>query len=292
MPAPAVANSQPPVAHVAKKDQKTEAKPAELSHAEAKVASAEQKPTLPPTAKTAHTDPSVAVPVTQPAAAKSNGKAPSKVPEPSNKTDSIDDATAAATAAVAAAMANLPGPAVQSSSMGNLTRKIGEMRAGPGNNTRTPRQPGGPGFAARGRGRGGARTESRKIEVPDTDYDFETANAKFDKSGSAKTTATATPQGADSASAGSEQPAPAVAAYNKQSSFFDDLSSDQKSRSEKQGGRPGGREWRLEENKRNIEAFGAGSVDGVEPRKSRGGYRGRGGRGREGRERREGSSAR
>jgi protein LSM14 len=66
-------------------------------------------------------------------------------------------------------------------------------------------------------------------------------------------------------------------AYNKTKSFFDNISSEAKDRAENSGQKPGGREWRGEEQRKNMETFGQGSVDGG----YRGGYRGRGrGRGR------------
>ena len=54
-----------------------------------------------------------------------------------------------------------------------------------------------------------------------------------------------------------------------------------KDRKANNGSRPGGREWRAEEQHRNIETFGQGSVDGGY-RGYRGRGRGRGGRGRGG----------
>ena len=194
---------------------------------------------------------------------------------------SLTDATAAATAAVAAAMAKLPQPGVQKrpdqtdTSVDAVTRKMNDMRPYDG-----PRPTRGSHQHARG-GRGGPRSQHKKIEVPESDYDFETANAKFNKQDLVKEAiATGSPAAeADShvvsgeAETGSNGVAntagvPAVSnPYNRTASFFDNISSEARDREE----RVGGREWRGEEEKRNIETFGQGSVDGY-----RGSYRGRG----------------
>ncbi len=71
-------------------------------------------------------------------------------------------------------------------------------------------------------------------------------------------------------------------AYNKSKSFFDNISSEARERNENGGQKPSGREWRGEEQKKNMETFGQGSVDGGgyryrgRNRGSRGGFRGRG----------------
>jgi protein LSM14 len=180
-----------------------------------------------------------------------------------------------AAAAVAAAMAKLPrvggAPAPQHSQnngVDNLTHKLNEMRTNDG---------------ARGRGRGGARGRGRggyqKVEIPATDFDFESANKKFNKEDVAKE-ALGSPEpplqnGAElpEAASGGEDVVIPPAAYNKTSSFFDNISSELKDREEK---RLGGVEFRHEERRKNIETFGQGSIDGY-----RGGFRGRGrGRGR------------
>ena len=199
----------------------------------------------------------------------------------------VEDATLAATAAVAAAMAKLPPIGGQqqnlTNAVDNLTRKVNEMRT---NDTiRAPRQPGVAGFGGRGggRGRGGARQENRKVEVPKDDFDFESSNAKFNKQDLVKEAIAGAPVGELPATSQVEEAAPEAsvpaASYNKASSFFDDLSSESKDRAEGEstGRRPGGREWRGEEQKKNLETFGQGSVDNG----YRGGYRGRG-RGRGG----------
>lgn len=198
----------------------------------------------------------------------------------------VEDATQAATAAVAAAMAKLPpiaGQQQNGTGVDNLTNKVNQMRI---NDTiRAPRQPGVSGFGGRGaaRGRGGPRQETRKVEVPKDDFDFESSNAKFNKQDLVKEAIASAPVGELPTTGPADVPAPEVpvpaASYNKASSFFDDLSSESKDRAEGEhiGRRPGGREWRGEEQKKNLETFGQGSVDNG----YRGGFRGRG-RGRGG----------
>ena len=175
--------------------------------------------------------------------------------------------------------------------MDNLTKKVNEMRTN--DSIRTSRQPGTGGYAAGHRGgRGGYRggrprdEQTKKIEVPKTDYDFAEANAKFNKQDLVKEaiatgdTIGSPIDGSNDASAeapmngarrGSEQSVtiPAASGYNKSSSFFDNISSESKDRDDK---RLGGREFRSEEQKKNLETFGQGSVDNG----YRGGFRGRG----------------
>ena len=216
------------------------------------------------------------------------------------------------------------------SAIDNLTKKVNEMRTN--DNIRTSRQPGTGGYAAGhrgGGGRGGHRggrsqqdQQTKKVEVPTTDYDFQSANAKFNKQDLVKEaiasgspaptpagetpTTTTTTNGTSSQDASSTNgsqrrasdhgvvPIPAPAAgYNKTSSFFDNISSEARDRDETGANRLGGREFRSEEQKKNFETFGAGSVDngfrggGFRGRgRGRGGYgygRGRGGEGRGGR---------
>lgn len=198
---------------------------------------------------------------------------------------SLRDATQAATAAVAAAMAKLPTAGqMNASGVDNLTRKVNEMRVN--DPIRVPRLPGAgaAGFAASrgGRGgRGGARNAEKKVEIPASDFDFESANAKFNKQDLIKEAIAGSPLGEappdEMSPAVSEAPAVPVGGYNKASSFFDDISSESKDRMEASGTKPGGREWRGEEQKKNLETFGQGSVDNG----YRGGFRGRG-RGRGG----------
>jgi protein LSM14 len=184
-------------------------------------------------------------------------------------------------------MAKLPpvgGHQNGNSAVDNIT-KVGELKTN--DTVRAPRQPGvGSGFRGdraergeRGRGRGGRSQEARKVDVPTTDFDFESSNAKFNKEDLVKEAIAGSPLGEhpQSGDDANGESIPVAPSYNKKSSFFDDLSSDNKDRAENSASRPGGREWRGEEQKKNVETFGQGSVDNG----FRGGFRGRG-RGRGG----------
>ena len=219
------------------------------------------------------------IPLASPAAAKaplrtqSGNIASLSAPQPTPA--SLRDATQAATAAVAAAMAKLP-PSGQANGtpMDNLTRKVAEMRTR--DPIRAPRQPGtagGSGFAPGrgGRGRGGARNANQKVEVPDVDFDFESSNAKFNKHDLVKEAIAGSPLGEDAPVSSPTEPDAPLVAYNKSTSFFDNISSESKDRAESSNGKASGREWRGEEQKKNLETFGQGSVDNA----YRGGYRGR-----------------
>jgi len=225
-----------------------------------------------------------ALPLQSPAAAKAplqqqnnNAQAPgTKAVDPQA---TLRDATQAATAAVAAAMAKLPGQ-MNGNSTDNLTKKVNDMRIN--DPIRAPRHPGaaGAGFAPnRGRGgaRGGARNVEKKVEVPESDFDFETANAKFNKQDLVKEAIAGSPLGENPPDASPLEAEVPTSSYNKSTSFFDNISSESKDRMEAASQRQGGREWRGEEQKKNVETFGQGSVDNG----YRGGYRGRG-RGRGG----------
>ncbi|CAJ2511237.1 Uu.00g068620.m01.CDS01 [Anthostomella pinea] len=186
----------------------------------------------------------------------------------------LRDATQAAKAAVAVAMAKLENPnaaagssgttAPNNNAMDNLTRKVNEMRV---NSTTRG--------STRGRGRGGRGGAQGKVEVPAADFDFQMANAKFNKQDLLKEAVTDSPA-SESANGISEVEEPEEVAlpvaYNKTTSFFDNISSEAKDRADNSGHKPGGREWRGEEQRKNMETFGQGSVDGG----YRGGYRGRG----------------
>ncbi|KAK0704812.1 Scd6-like Sm domain-containing protein [Lasiosphaeris hirsuta] len=189
----------------------------------------------------------------------------------------LRDATQAAKAAVALAMAKMDGSAVSqpstSNAVDNLASRTNDLRLN------APRAA----PAIRGsRGRGPRPT---KVEVPDSDFDFASANAKFNKQEVVKEAVIGsplaetpngevfTPEVVDEAAASGPP------AYNKSKSFFDNISSEAKDRLDNNGQKPGGREWRGEEQRKNIETFGQGSVDGGF-RGYRGRGRGRGGRGR------------
>ncbi|KAF7553362.1 hypothetical protein G7046_g7128 [Stylonectria norvegica] len=193
---------------------------------------------------------------------------PVAVATPSN----VQDATNAARAAVAVAMAQLGNNG--GNAMDNLTKKVNEMRV--------HAVTGAP--ATRGRGRGG-RPAPGKVEVPDSDYDFAQANAKFNKQDVVKEASVGsplaeTPNGSTSDVIDAAPAGTAPVAYNKASSFFDNISSEAKDRADNGGQKPGGREWRSEEQHKNMETFGQGSVDGgYHNYRGRGRGRGRGGRG-------------
>lgn len=194
----------------------------------------------------------------------------------------VQDATEAAKAAVALAMAKMEtgtnaaqGQNVQAqngATMDNLTKRVDEMRV-------HAERAGHPG---RGRGRGG-RGGPSKVEVPNADFDFAESNAKFNKDDLVREAIAAPPTGEVASPADdepveedtSEKPA-GQQAYDKSRSFFDNISSEAKDRAGSGGQRPGGREWRGEEQRKNIETFGQGSVDGGH-RNYRGRGRGRGG---------------
>lgn len=177
---------------------------------------------------------------------------------------SVQDATSAARAAVALAMAQLSNTG--GNAMDNLTSKVNEMRVNAGRGS----------SATRGRGRGG---RPAKVEVPDADFDFAQSNAKFNKEDVVKEAIAGSPSSEPHAVPATEGVEPlegaVPVAYNKSTSFFDNISSEARERAENNGQKPGGREWRGEEQRRNIETFGQGSVDGGYRN-----YRGRGGRGR------------
>lgn len=181
--------------------------------------------------------------------------------------------------------------------MDNLTRKVNEMRTN--DDTRAPRQPGNGGFVTSYRGgrggyRGGrpqAEQQIKKVEVPTTDYDFASANAKFNKQDLVKEAIATGSSIAHSIDAGNANDASVetsgygarkgseasvvispIASYNRNSSFFDNISSESKDRDDAGGQKLGGREFRSEEQKKNFETFGQGSVDNG----YRGGFRGRG----------------
>ncbi|KJK82171.1 hypothetical protein H634G_02364 [Metarhizium anisopliae BRIP 53293] len=187
---------------------------------------------------------------------------------------SVEDATSAARAAVAVAMAQLGNSG--STAMDNLTSKVNEMRVHANRGT----------SSSRGRGRGG-RQGAAKVEVPDSDFDFAQSNAKFNKedivkeaiaSGDVIESPSETVIKEPETHPGNTDPA---GPYNKSRSFFDNISSESRERAENGGQKPGGREWRGEEQRKNMETFGQGSVDGGY-RNYRGRGRGRGGRGRGG----------
>lgn len=182
----------------------------------------------------------------------------------------------------AAANANVPAAV-------NTSQNTGAVD--PRNNSR---QPGMGGFVAarggRGNYRGGFNQQPRKVEVPTTDYDFESANAKFNKQDLVKEVIASTddekkPSPTTNGTNGNAEEDDEVVIppigdgfYNRGKSFFDNISCENKERAEaKEGERPrGGAVWRGEEQKKNLETFGQGSVDGgFGHYGGRGGWRGR-----------------
>jgi protein LSM14 len=153
----------------------------------------------------------------------------------------------------------------------NLTKKVNEMRV----NARGGAH-GSHGGRGGGRGRG---LRPSKVEVPESDFDFASSNAKFNKEDVAKEAIAGSPIAEPSVNTPEESSDGVPTAYNKTRSFFDDISSESKERRENKEQKQGGREWRGEEQRKNIETFGQGSVDNGH-RNYRGRGRGRGGRGR------------
>lgn len=305
-----VAQDAPPPPTESKPDVKAAlASPPSAEHVVANVAPAQSVPTAP---KSGRIVPAVPLPGAAVKGTKAtNGTLKSSTstmsqavaqPAPTKVVSkTIEDANRDARAAVAIAMAKLPPApgqkkAPEGGAMDNLTRKVAEMRTN--DDHRPVRQPGTGEYVANQRGRGGNRggrangeQPGRKVEVPKTDYDFETANAKFNKQDLVKEAiATGSPAATpgdgqmspvdaevNGSRKGSESTVviPAGVSYNKNSSFFDNISSESKDRNGDGGQRLGGREFRTEERQKNLETFGQGSVDN----NYRSGY-GRGGRGR------------
>lgn len=212
----------------------------------------------------------------QPAQATPNDTTPT-VQEIANQVNQL-----AIRAGVPPAAANLNAPAPSNA---NQNTGIVDTRS-------NSRQPGMGGFIANRGGRGGYRggfnnQQPRKVEVPTTDYDFESANAKFNKQDLVKEVIASTddekkPIPGSSSNEDAEDDddvviPPVDGFYNRGKSFFDNISCENKERAEaKEGERPrGGAVWRGEEQKKNLETFGQGSVDG-----GFGHYGGRGWRGR------------
>ncbi|RMZ77223.1 hypothetical protein DV738_g4495, partial [Chaetothyriales sp. CBS 135597] len=204
----------------------------------------------------------------------------------------IDEAQAKARQAVAEALAKVNQPTVPAAApvptpaaVDNITQKIAKLGTSPAVNG-AQRGRGGPrggrGFHSRGGQHGG------KIEIPKSDYDFQSANAKFNKDDLIKEATSSNSPAVEAAeeagvadetvpAVGSDSsPAAPAKAYNKATSFFDNISSDAKQREEGDV-RSYARQQRGEEFKKNVETFGQGNVDGGYRGRGRGGY----GRGRQ-----------
>ena len=230
-----------------------------------------------------------------------NGAGTAKSAKPAPSQAAMDEAARQAKEAVAAAMAKLnpqaataqarPTPSVNA--VDALTQKVNALTTAT-NSTNGTR--GGRGSFRGGRGgshqRGGG--SQKKMEIPQSDFDFESANAKFNKEDLIKEAiASGSPpiagSGENPAEMGDDEaasistlqrkdslPLNTGAAYNKSSSFFDNISSEAKDRVDAFDGRSQARQQRGEEFKKNIETFGQGNVDGGYRGRGRGGY----GRGR------------
>ncbi len=229
-------------------------------------------------------------PVSTPDASAANGAA-AKAQKPAPSQAAMDEAARQAKEAVAAAMAKLnPQAAVAAQNKASsataavdaLTRRVSEMSTSAAANG-TSRGRGG----FRGRGNIQRGSGQKKMEIPKTDFDFESANAKFNKGDLGKEAiASASPLEESPAQeegiADPSLPTPdrkdslpnTAAAYNKSTSFFDNISSEAKDREEGPDGR--GRQIRSEEFKKNVETFGQGNVDGGYRGRGRGGGYGRG----------------
>ena len=238
-----------------------------------------------------------------PASATNNGPLASvgSVPQaakPAPSAAAMEEASRQAKEAVAAAMAKLnpqatPAKSASSStSVDALTKKVSEMRTSDGSVRGSRGGMRGP----RGNYRGGSGGQSRKIEIPKSDFDFESANAKFNKEdmikeaiasgspirenlGSTADGIDGTPTAATTTNGVSRKDSlsgvSATPAYNKSSSFFDNISTEIKDREEERA-QPRRKAWRGDEIKKNLETFGQGSVDNGSFRGRGRGFRGRG----------------
>jgi protein LSM14 len=205
----------------------------------------------------------------------------------------IDAATLKAKQAVQDALAKLPGnnvakpaPVPTTASIDALAQKVGDLSTTANG---TSRGRGGPrsGRGAYPRGGGAATQPARKIEIPKSDYDFESANKKFNKEDLIKEAiASGSPAGEDGpAEVTDDTPNEGIErknsipasnkAYNKSTSFFDNISSESRDREEHTDGRALARQNRADEFKKNVDTFGQGNVDGGYRGRGRGGYRGR-----------------
>ncbi|OCT45757.1 G2/M phase checkpoint control protein Sum2 [Cladophialophora carrionii] len=226
-------------------------------------------------------------------ASAANGGA-AKPQKPVTSQAAMDEAARQAKEAVAAAMAKLNPQAAAAqnktssatAAVDALTKKVAEISTATAVNG-TSR--GGRGGSRGGRGNFHRGSGQKKMEIPKSDFDFESANAKFSKEDLIKEAIASgspleePPTKEDSAGdAGISSPPrkeslpTAGPAYNKSTSFFDNISSEAKDRTEGSDGRAIGRQIRSEEFKKNIETFGQGNVDGGYRGRGRGGGPGRG----------------
>jgi protein LSM14 len=198
----------------------------------------------------------------------------------------MDEATQKAKQAVQEALAKLPGnsapkpaPVPTAAAIDALTQKVNELGTNGASRGR--------GAPRGGRGPRGAPQGNRKIEIPKSDYDFEEANKKFNKTDLIKEAiASGSPVGEEGpADVAQDDPIEGIErknsipasnkAYNKSTSFFDNISSEARDREEHTDGRAVARQNRAEEFKKNVDTFGQGNVDGGYRGRGRGGFRGR-----------------
>jgi protein LSM14 len=171
----------------------------------------------------------------------------------------------------------------ESNGMDNLAKKVQEMRVNAARTSHGNRGDRADRADRGGRGRGGPRPA--KVDVPDADFDFASANAKFNKQDLVKEAIAGSPLteapvgNVVTSDTAEDAPVPVEPAYNKNKSFFDNISREAKDK-ENPTEKLGGRQWREEQTRKNIETFGQGSVDGGHRGYGRGRGRGRGGRGR------------
>lgn len=184
-----------------------------------------------------------------------------------------EDPAEAARRAVVEAVAKLSGvaaPPAPANGVDNLSRRVNEMSINAAARTGNDRYRGG-GFANRGRGRGGAGVPhgapNAKVEIPKSDFDFAEANAKFSREDVIKEKIAGTTAADAAESADAEDTGETTPAYNKKTSFFDNIGTDRRA---KELGFD-----RNAERGKDIDTFGQASVDGGFRR-----GRGRGGRGR------------
>ena len=141
---------------------------------------------------------------------------------------------------------------------------FGLANANTNNNARRQQQPGQPGGGRQLQPFGSAPV-STTLPLPASDFDFQQSNAKFNKDDAPR----------DEEDEVVIPPASADTFYDKQKSFFDNVSSDVKERTEMMAGQ-GQRFDRSAERNKNLDTFGesGGYGGGMRRGRGRGGYRG------------------
>ena len=136
----------------------------------------------------------------------------------------------------------------------------------PNNHARRQQQPGQPGGGRQLQPFGSA-PPTTTLPLPASDFDFQQSNAKFNKDDAPR----------DEADEAIIPPASADTFYDKQKSFFDNVSSDVKERTEMMAGQVQGQRFdRGAERNKNLDTFGesGGYGGGMRRGRGRGGYRG------------------